>query len=296
MAKELDTVFVFSGQGKQHVGMGRDIYENSHAVVEIFERASDASGIDIPKLCFENPDGKLAHAGFAQPAIVTLQVAGAKALEEKGIIPKQVAGHSLGEISATVVSGSITLEDAVQLANKRGTWMEEQGREQPGAMAASVGLDLATVEEICEETGTEVANVNSETQIVIAGKRDLMASVHALVEKYRGKFLPLQIDVASHCSLMIPVREKIDSFMQGIEVNDPKIPLITNVTARYVGKAIEIRDNLANQVASTVEWANSVRQMINQGGEVFYVIGPGDALFGLMKRVKPPVDVRHFDL
>ncbi len=295
MAKELATAFVFSGQGNQHAGMGREIYAQSDVARKIFERASEALGIDIPQLCFDDPDGKLAHAGFAQPAIVSLQVAGANVLEEEGVVPNQVAGHSLGEISAAVISQALTLEDAVRLAHKRGTWMEEQGEVVPGAMAASLGLKLEIVEEICERTGVEVANVNSDTQIVIAGERDLVTKAADLIAEYRGKFKLLPIDVASHCSLMEPVRDKIARFMREVEVKDPKIPLVTNVTAKYVGRAIEIRDNLANQVTSRVLWVNDVREMIKRGGKEFYVIGPGDALAGIVKRINPSVDIKPWD-
>lgn len=293
--EQLRTVMIFSGQGGQHAGMGKEIYGQHSGVRKIFERASDATGINIAELCFEDPDYKLGRAGFAQPAIVTLQVAGADVLREKGIIADQLGGHSLGEISASVVSGGMSVEDGVKLAAKRGAWMEEQGKVVPGAMAASLGLNLETVEEICEKTGTEVANVNSDTQIVIAGRRDLVASAAALIAEYRGKFRLLPIDVASHCSLMEPVREKIAQFMREVEVRDPQIPLITNVTAKYVGRAIEIRDNLANQVASRVLWVNDVREMMRRGGREFHVIGPGNALAGVMRKNSPSADIKQWD-
>lgn len=293
--EQFDTAVIFCGQGGQHAGMGKDIYGQYVGVRQIFERASEVTGMNIANLCFEDPDGKLSHARFAQPAIVTLQVAGADVLREKGIVPSQVAGHSLGEISASVVAGGMSVEDGVRLAAKRGAWMEEQGEVVPGAMAASLGLGLEAVEEICEKTGTEVANVNSDTQIVIAGRRDLVASAAALIAEYRGKFRLLPIDVASHCSLMEPVREKIARFMREVEVRDPQIPLISNVTAKYVGRAIEIRDNLANQVASRVLWVNDVREMIKKGGKEFNIIGPGDALSGNMRRINPSVNVKSWD-
>jgi len=297
MSKELATAFVFSGQdgkGDDHVGMGRNVYDESSAARKVFDRASEACSLDIADLCFRNSDRRLSDPEFIQLATVTVQVAGAEALREKGVIPRQVAGHSLGEISASIVSGVIELEDGVKLARKRGQWMREQHEKTPGSMAAVLGLDLQIVKDISKKSGAEIANINSERQIVIAGSPDLVSAAGALVAEYRGKFRNLPIN-ASHCSLMIPVRDKIGEFMKSIEVRDPKIPLIMNATAKYIGKAIEIRDNLANQVASTVEWANTVKRMVGRGGRVFYVLGPGEALAGLMRRVEPPVEVIHFE-
>lgn len=294
--KELETVVVYAGQGYQHVGMGRGIYNESAEAREVFEEASDILNFDVAKLCFEDPEGNLRRAGFAQPAIVTVQTAATNILYINGLKPKQVAGHSLGEISASVASGALSFADGVRLAQQRGTWMEEQGKNVPGAMGASMGLELDKVEEVCKKTGIEVANVNGAGQVVVAGKRDLMAAAAALIAEYRGKFKILPIDVASHCSLMIPVRDKIADFMKGVELNDPQIPLITNVTAQYVSKASEIRDNLARQVASRVLWFDSVKAMISNGGNVFYEVGPGNALSGIIRRIDPSVEVRSIKL
>lgn len=293
--KELETVVVYAGQGYQHVGMGSGLYESAEAR-EVFEEASDVLHFDVAKLCFEDLEGNLGRAGFAQPAIVTVQAAATRILYANGFKPKQVAGHSLGEISASVASGALSFADGVSLAQQRGVWMEEQGKNVPGAMAASIGLELDRVEEVCKKIGIEVANVNGAGQVVVAGKRDLMAAASALITEYRGKFRLLPIDVASHCSLMIPVRDKIADFMKGVELSDPQIPLIANVTAQYVLKASEIRDNLAKQVSSRVLWFESVKAMITNGGKVFYEVGPGNALSGIIKRIDPSVEVRSIKL
>jgi [acyl-carrier-protein] S-malonyltransferase len=294
--KELETVVVYAGQGYQHVGMGRGIYDESAEARKIFDEASNVLDFDVAELCFKDPEGNLKRASFAQPAIVTVQTAATSVLYANGFRPRQVAGHSLGEISASVASGAMSFVDGVRLAQQRGTWMEEQGKNVPGAMAASLGLELDKVEEVCEKAGIEVANVNAAGQVVVAGKRDLMAVASGLIAEYRGRFKILPIDVASHCSLMIPVREKIAEFMKGVELNDPQIPLITNVTAQYVLKAGEIRDNLARQVASRVLWLDSVKAMISNGGNVFYEVGPGNALSGIIKRIDPSVEVRSIKL
>lgn len=293
--KELDTVFVYSGQGKQHIGMAEDLYKRSSDARAVFEEGSEAADINIARLCFEGPEEDLLNrSSFAQPAIVTVQRAATLDLKLQGVEEGQVAGHSLGEISASIESGAISFHDGVRLARLRGSWMEEFKK---GSMAAVTGLKLDEVVCICDSKGVEVANINTETQIVIAGDSEKVDEAMAVVAEKGGRStVLLGIDVPSHTSHMNPVSEKIAGFLQGIEVRDPKILFWTNVKAQLLSRAEDIRDNLSRQVSSTVQWLRLIQEMIENGGRNFYEIGPGRVQSGIIRKIDKSVDVKSLDL
>ncbi len=290
---ERETVFVYPGQGKQHVGMAEVLYKRSREARDVFEEASEAAGFNVAKLCFEGPDDVLRRSDSAQPALVTVQRAATIDLKSQGINAYQVAGHSAGEISASIESGAISFPDGVRLACVRGRWMEETKK---GSMIAIMGLTIDEVTDICVANHVEIANINTENQIVIAGDESNVDDARAVVGEKGGKSIELGIGVPSHTSHMVSVGERLAGFLKGIEIHDPKILYLTDVTAKYVLKAEEVRDSLAKQVHNTVLWLYLIREVIANGGRVFYEIGPGRVQSGLIKNIDRTVDVKSLDL
>lgn len=293
---ESERAVIFQGQGEQYAGMGKKLYDNHPRARAVFQEASEALDMNMGKLCFEDPNGRLQQASAAQPAIVTLSLAQHSVFENEFGIVGHVAGHSLGEYAAAVASGTIEIGDTLKLVRERGQHMEAISTEKPGAMAAVLGLTIDKVREVCERFGVEIASHNTDTQTVISGLRSRVESAAEFVNSIRGKFRLLPIDVASHSSLMEPVRVNLKSQLAGIEVKwPPKIPLISAAIANYVISENELRDGLSNQVSSTVRWNESVKQMIEHGADIFYEMGPGNVLSGLVRRIDPTVDVRNIN-
>lgn len=298
MSKE--TVFTFPGLGKQRVGMGEKLHRQSPAAREVFERSSEALGYNIARLCFENPDGQLGSAEYAQPAVVTLSIAADRHLRlEREIEPGQMFGHSVGEISAATAAGSLELVDAVQLARIRGKAMEEVG---PGSMSAVLRLPLELIEAICSQVSrqdfiVEIANENTDDQTVISGDPPAVEAASRLIEEAGGKIIHLAgIKVPSHSSRMEPVRKRIEEVLLNIQVQVPKIPLIANISAQYLSSAEEIRSSLAAQISGRIRFLSDVRFAIANGGRRFYEVGPGNALTGLIKRIDSSVETINLDL
>lgn len=288
--------FQFPGQGSQAVGMGRGFYEGSAVVRALFQEASEALGFDLARLCFDGPEAELGLTANTQPAILTVSVAAAHALAERGVTPALVAGHSLGEYSALVVAGALAFADAVRLVRKRGGLMQEAVPLGTGAMAAILGLDLPTVEQICREaarptgggaSGTvSVANVNSDTQIVIAGhKASVERAVAVAAARGGGKSVLLPVSAPFHCALMQPAAERLAGELDGVVISPPKVPVVRNVDAGLTTAPDDVVPFLVRQVASPVRWADCVRRMAAEGAGVFFEVGPGRVLTGLLKRI-----------
>lgn len=282
--------FLFPGQGSQYAGMGRELFEKHPVVRETFEQADRALGFSISRLCFEGPEEYLTLTTNTQPAILTVSVAFSRLLQSIGIEPDFVAGHSLGEYSALVAGGAISLDDAVRTVRKRGAYMQEAVPVGAGAMAAILGSTEETVRECCAEAAQgEVcapANLNSPSQIVIAGNRGAVERAVDLL-KVRGarRAVLLQVSAPFHCELMRPAEVRLTDDLNAITFTDSRIPILSNVDARVRTDKDEIRRALALQVSSPVRWEASVRELVRFGVETFVEVGPGKVLSGLSRSI-----------
>jgi [acyl-carrier-protein] S-malonyltransferase len=273
--------------------MGRELAEGFAAARETFEEADDALGFSLSGLCFEGPAEQLQLTENTQPAILTVSVATLRAMEAEGLpSPAFVAGHSLGEYSALVAAGALSLRDAVQTVRARGRYMQEAVPVGVGAMAAILGADLQTIEDACREAAeSEVcspANINSSKQIVIAGHA---AAVERALEllKARGakRAIKLPVSAPFHCALMQPAQERLSADLERTEFADLRVPLVTNVDAAVIQSGSEARASLVRQVSSPVRWLESVESLAGAGVETFVEVGPGKVLCGLVRQIIP---------
>ena len=281
--------FLFPGQGSQAVGMGKDLYLNSIGAREVFDEIDDTLGRKLSNLMFEGPDDELRQTENTQPAIMATSIATWRAMEEAtGVmqIPNATAGHSLGEYSALAVSGVLSVTDAVKLILERGRLMQGACEERPGGMAALIGLDEVTAQEICRETGAEMSTINTEQQIILAGDHHSLAmAIDIASARGAKKAIPLQVAGAFHSGLMSPAQNGLNSMIDSLTFHDPLVPLVGNVTARSLGTAEEVREELRMQLTSCVQWNNTVKFMLNDGITNFYEIGHGRILSGIVKRI-----------
>jgi len=281
--------FLFPGQGSQAVGMGKDLYLNSIGAREVFDEIDDTLGRKLSNLMFEGPDDELRQTENTQPAIMATSIATWRAMEEAtGVmqIPNATAGHSLGEYSALAVSGVLSVTDAVKLVLERGRLMQGACEERPGGMAALIGLDEVTAQEICRETGAEMSTINTEQQIILAGDHHSLAmAIDIASARGAKKAIPLQVGGAFHSGLMSPAQNGLNSMIDSLTFHDPLVPLVGNVTARSLGTAEEVREELRMQLTSCVQWNNTVKFMLNDGITNFYEIGHGRILSGMVKRI-----------
>jgi [acyl-carrier-protein] S-malonyltransferase len=270
--------------------MGRAFHEASSAARAVFEQASDTLGFDLVKLCFEGPEDKLQLTANTQPAVLTVSVAGARLLAERGITPAVVGGHSLGEYSALVSAGALAFEDAVRVVRRRGEFMQQAVPVGTGAMAAVLGVDLPVVEEICREAAgndvLDVANINSPGQIVVAGHRTAVERAVALAAKRGGKrSVLLPVSAPFHCRLMAPAAERLAEVLWAVETADPRPPVVRNVDAGLTTRADDVRPFLVQQVTAPVRWTDCVGRMASEGCRTFLEVGPGKVLTGLLRRI-----------
>lgn len=291
--------FVFPGQGSQAVGMGRAFHDASPRAKAYFDEADDALGIPLRRLIFEGPEADLALTANTQPAVLTVSVAAAAVCAERGLRPAFAAGHSLGEYSALVVAGTLSFADAVRLVRKRGQFMQEAVPVGTGAMAAIMGLDVTAVEALCAEAAqgevVEVANVNSATQIVIAGHRTAVERAIAVAARKGGrKSVMLPVSAPFHCSLMAPAADRLAAELTRVPVADPALPVVRNVDGGVNRSASEATSFLVRQVASPVRWTDCVHRLAEVGADVFVEVGPGRVLTALVKRIVD--DARSFSV
>lgn len=282
--------FLFSGQGAQYVGMGKELYENIDICKGVFESADKALGFSITNMCFEGPEQDLNSTENTQPAILAVSIAAEKALESHGIKADITAGLSLGEYSALVCSGALGFEEAVKLLKKRGKYMQEAVPQGIGTMAAIIGLDEEKVREACNEASdigiVEPSNLNCPGQIVIGGEiKAVEAACEKVKEKGALKAVMLTVSGPFHTSMLKPAADKLEEELKNVSISEPLIPVITNVTGEAVESKEQIKPFLKDQVMSTVLFEKSIRTMMDMGVDTFVEIGPGKVLSGFVKKI-----------
>ncbi|TES54509.1 ACP S-malonyltransferase [Halalkalibacterium halodurans] len=288
--------FLFPGQGSQSVGMGSELLSEEKAK-EIFDEADERLGYSLSSIMFEGPEEKLRRTENTQPALLTMSTAVLSLVREYGIKPDYTAGHSLGEYSALVASGSLTFADAVYAVHHRGLFMEEAVPFGEGAMAAILGMERDELEQVTKrvtEAGAvvELANLNCPGQIVISGSAEGVEQASEESKEAGAKrVIPLQVSGPFHSSLMKPAAEKLEAVLADLAIADAAPPVIANVTADLVQKAADIRSSLIEQVYSPVRWEDTVRRMLELGVDTFVEIGSGNVLSGLVRKVQRRVNV-----
>ena len=284
---------LFPGQGSQVVGMGRDAFDASPAAREVFEAADAALGFDLTKICFEGPEDVLRQTENLQPAILTTSVALFRALEEKqALAPTFLAGHSLGEYSALVVSGSLSFHDAVRLVKARGSFMQEAVPFGKGAMAAVLGVTPEILGDVCQRVSAELgqvvspANFNSPQQTVIAGDTEAVERACVLAREQGAKrTVNLPVSAPFHCSLMAPAAEKLAPELAGVSFQDANPPVLSNVEALPNHQGARMAELLKKQVTAPVRFTETIEQLVSLGVDRVLEVGPGQVLTGLVARI-----------
>jgi [acyl-carrier-protein] S-malonyltransferase len=305
----MSVAFVFPGQGSQYVGMGHDLYETYPQARRVFDEADEILGFPLSRLCFEGPAEMLNDTINTQPAILTTTVALLRVLEHKGIwksepngrnghgrslltVPLFVAGHSLGEYCTLAATRSLNFATLLLLARERGRLMRDAGQHRPGGMAAILGLEADTVDDLCQETSqgsrgiVQAANYNSPGQIVISGDEAALEEAMARA-RARGaqRVIPLAVSIAAHSPLMEYAAERFHLVVEAIPWREPAVPIVANVTAAPVEEVGAIKNELTQQLTSSVRWTESVQYMIDQGVTAFVEVGPRNVLQGLIRRI-----------
>jgi len=283
--------FIFPGQGSQHIGMGADLYEESTAARSIFNKADEVLEFPLSKLCFGGSEDELRQTHNAQPAILATSIAAMAAVgEARGakpeVEPRYVAGHSLGEYTALVAAGSLDFDDALRLVRERGRLMQEAGQVREGGMAAILGLDESLVEQLCQQTGAEIGNVNTDGQIVVSGSKDSLVQAIDLARAMGArKAMPLVVSGAFHSSLMQPAVPGMMCALDGAKIATARVPLVCNTTAQPIDDEGAIHGELVDQICQPVQWSRSVDYMATHGVKRFVEMGPGKVLTGLVRRI-----------
>ena len=286
----MKVAFIFSGQGSQYIGMGKELYNNIPSCQKVYDKANEVLGFDLKELIFNGDKEDLNITENTQPAILTTSVAILQAIKEKGIKADIVAGLSLGEYSALVASEALDFETAVSLVKKRGRFMQEAVPQGVGSMAAVIGLDESKIKKVLKvasEKGiVEIANYNTNNQIVIGGEcAAVELATELLKEAGARRVIPLKVSGPFHTSLLNEASIKLENEFKSIEFNDPKIKTITNVTADFINDKTEIKNLLINQVKSSVRWSETIERMIDEGIDTFIEIGPLKTLSSFVREI-----------
>jgi len=283
--------FVFPGQGSQAVGMGKELYDQFAIVRTVFQEADEALGFSITDICFNGPEEELRKTFNTQPAILTVSVACCRVLNDAGITPAIVAGHSLGEYSALVAAGALNFSDAVRLVRKRGEFMQEAVPLGEGGMAAILGLEREQIVAICNEIQTQfgpvqAVNFNCPGQVVIAGAtKAVEAAADALKQAGAKRVIPLPVSAPFHSSLMKPAAERLAAELDKVTVSDAQIPVVVNVSGQIVTAGPLIKQSLVQQAASPVLWEDCIACIIDSGVKSLVEVGPGKVLSGFTKKI-----------
>lgn len=288
--------FIFPGQGAQYTGMGKDFYEQFEESRQVFEIAEELLSINMKELCFEENE-KLNITEYTQAAMLTTIGAMLEHIKKIGIVPQVCAGLSLGEYGALLTSEVLSFAQAIVLVRKRGIYMQE-AVPTGGAMAAVLGMENSLIEKICSETEgiVSVANYNCPGQLVISGEEKAVnLASEALKQAGAKRIIPLKVSGPFHSSMLKEAGEKLAKELEQVEIKQPIIPYVANVTAEYVTKSDNIKELLAKQVASSVKWQQSVEAMIADGVDTFIEIGPGKTLSGFIKKINREMKVINID-
>ncbi len=299
------TAILFTGQGAQSVGMGKDIAAVSPAAAGVFEKANAIVGYDLKTLCFEGPAEKLEQTDIQQPAIFTTSVAIWAALEERascppseswlGEAPFAMAGLSLGEYTALFAAGAVSFEDALRLVKRRGELMQAASLAVPSGMVTAMGLDADKVEAICREAASAgiigPANFNCPGQIVVSGEKAACEAAAKLIEAAGGRAIPLKVAGAFHSALMKPAADGLGEMLNNTPFATPRVPVVANVNCQYHADPVSIRRWLTDQLTAPVRWQASIERLMAEGVQRFVEIGPGRVLSGLLKKIARGVPV-----
>jgi [acyl-carrier-protein] S-malonyltransferase len=288
------TAFVFPGQASQYPGMGKELADKYPVARAVFNEADKALGFSVWDMCCTGSEEELKQTANTQPAILTCSVAIYRVLEDKGVTPDFVAGHSLGEYSALVAAGSLKFSDAVKIVYKRGKYMQEAVPAGVGAMAAIMGLSHAVVMDACKRAAEgqvcSPANLNSPEQTVISGHAEAVKRAVEIASQLGAKrAVILPVSAPFHCALMMPAQEKLEKDLRKTEFTSLRVPLVTNVDADTETSGDEARDALIRQVTMPVRWEESVRELIDEGVNTFVEVGPARVLTGLLRQIERSV-------
>ena len=289
------SIFVFPGQGAQSVGMGRELYENNAAARAVFDEVDDALGEKLSDIIFNGPAEDLTMTANVQPAIMATSIA---MLRASGIeLPEFVAGHSLGEYTALCAAGAFSVGDAAKLLRARGNAMQSAAPAGSGLTAVIMGLNIDTVREICAKTDCDVANDNTDGQVVISGAREIVeATMAAAKEAGAKRAMPLALSVPVHCRMQQPSAEIMRRALDEIEFKAPIVPIISNKTCSPLVDVNEIKDALVYQITHGVRWRESVLAMADMGITEQIEIGPGNVLTGLCSRITDKITAKKLEI
>jgi [acyl-carrier-protein] S-malonyltransferase len=288
------TALLFAGQGAQSVGMGKDLADHFTSARNIFEQANQALGYDLASICFHGPEKDLTKTENAQPGIFLVSWVAFQLLRERcpSLTFQAAAGLSLGEFTALTAAEALSFPDGLRIVHERGRLMQEACDTTQGGMAAVIGLEEAAMRAVCEQAGVAVANLNCPGQIVISGASDRVTRACGLAKVQGAKrVLPLAVAGAYHSPLMASAQAGLESVLNSVELRNPSMTVLSNVTAQPHGLPAEIRRRLLEQVTASVRWEESIRWLLAQGFTRFIELGPGTALSGFMKRIDRSAEV-----